>query len=357
MNSLAALYEPTAAAFRGIQAGQLDIVGSVVRHAAGPMKGQIHSFLQETGMTGELIGAVAAKGPLGLVATAVELGSGVIGNVQNEIIRQGVARIEGVVGEIAESMATLQSMGLAQLALGPTGIGVSVIGFAAMNARLSGVEKSIERLSDTSDRILAGIERLRQDNLQNEFTGLRSQVKLFEEAWHMSDSDRAARVWIDTAQATRPFQDRFEARARELLFAMPPEYALADPMVDALSLAGGLRVACLMACNETMAARIAADENARQIEGLTGNIGVNELTMARLPESIDQGSVEWNAALSDALEEAQPLGERWRAREAVAATRAAPLDQLERDGITTHDWLSAARSEKEQPVIALVAGN
>ena len=133
------------------------------------------------------------------------------------------------------------------------------------------------------------------------------------------------------------------------------EYALADTMVDALSLAGGLRVACLMACNESAAATSAATENARQIEGLTGNIGMADLVLARLPGGIERASQEWEEALTGAEAEATPIAASWRQREAMAATRAAPLPQLERDGVTPREWLAAAREETEQPVLLLKA--
>lgn len=136
---------------------------------------------------------------------------------------------------------------------------------------------------------------------------------------------------------------------------MPPQFAVADPMVDALARAGGLRVACLMAMNQGPAATAAASENARQIEGLTGAIGKADLVLARMPAGIDRASREWEDDVSAAESEAAPIAEAWRQREAIAATRAAPLAQLEANGITSHDWLAAARAETDEPVLLLKA--
>lgn len=257
MSNLGGVFTASFDAAAGIKAGKLRIVGSVVRYAAGPLKGKIHSYLQETGAAGALLDSVSGSGkafvrttvatgnPMaGAVVAGTQLASSLGGNVQNEIIRRGVNRVESKVDALASSMQTLENLGIANLALGATGIGVSLVGFGIMNARLSRVENALATLAESTDRILAAVERIRQDQLASEFSALRSQVKLFEEAWLMSNQARATQVWLDVAQATRPHQDRFEGRARELLFAMPPEIELADPIIDALSLAGGLRVAC-----------------------------------------------------------------------------------------------------------------
>lgn len=368
MSDVGGLFVASLEAATGIKAGKLRIVGSVVRHAAGPLKGKIHSYLQETGAAGALLESVSGAGtsfakttvatgnPIaGAAVAGTQLASSLGGNVQNEIIRRGVKRVESKVDALASGMQTLQNLGVANLALSATGIGVSLVGFGIMNARLSRVEQTLAALSESSDRILAAVERIRQDQLASEFSALRSQVKLFEEAWLMSNQERATQVWLDVAQATRPHQDRFEGRARELLFAMPPEFDLADPIIDALSLAGGLRVACLMACNESEAAGSAASENARQIEALTGTVGKADLVMARIPSSIDRGSQEWADTLAAAVDQAVPIAQRWRQREAVAATRAAPLAQLAKDGIAPRDWLRKARMEHEEPVMLLKA--
>lgn len=359
MSAIGGTFYATAEAVTGINAGQLRIVGSVVRHAAGPLKGKIHSYLQETALTGGLLdtlrktaGSFISGGPAG---AATQIASSLAGNIQNEITRRGIDRIDSKVDLLASGMEKLQSLGVANLALSATGIGVSLVGFGIMNTRLSRVEEKLATLVDGTDRILAAVERIRQDQLAAEFAALRSQVSLFEEAWLMSDARRAAQQWHEVALATRPFQDRFEDRAREVLFAMPPEFAVADPMVDALALAGGLRVACLMAMNQGPAATAAASEYARQIEGLTGAIGKADLILARMPAGIDRASQEWEDALSAAESEAAPIAKAWRQREAVAATRAAPLTQLEADGIMPRDWLAAARAETEEPVLVLKA--
>ena len=106
MNPFGGTYYAAAEAIPGISSGQLHIVGSVVRHAAGPLKGKIHSYLQETSLVADLLESVQASGStlmrttvatgnpaLGVAASATQLVSSVGSNVQNEFIRQGVKRV------------------------------------------------------------------------------------------------------------------------------------------------------------------------------------------------------------------------------------------------------------------------
>lgn len=365
---------PAASALTGISEGKLRVIGSVVRHASGPLSGKIHSHLQETGMTGALLetvmegGKTYAKvtslgGPVaGAAATAADVTTRLATISQNEVIRGGVNRVEGKVDrlglqtdDILSGLTTLQNLGVANLALSGLGLGVMMVGFGVMNSRISAIENSIAILTEKSDHIIQGIERIRQDQIASEFSELRSQISLFEEAWHLDDRAKAAQLWMAVSTKTRSYQDKFTSRARELLFAMPPEFALADPMVDAVSLAGGLRVACLMACNESGLAMEVANENARQVESLTGNVGVADMVMRLMPADIDAGSQEWDRALTEAVSTSEPVIAKWRQREAVAATRAAPLPQLARNGIAPRDWLAAARGEKTEPVVLLAA--
>lgn len=374
MTDLGKYMIPAVEAMSGISEGKLRVVGSVVRFAAGPLKGKIHSHLQETGMTGPLLESLMGGGKT--FATATMAGGPVAGSAaafadvavksaavaQNEAIRRGVNRVENKVdaldiklGNVTSSMTTLNNLGIANLALSGVGIGVMMIGFGVMNARISGIESELASLTDRTDQIIQGIERIRQDQIASEFSELRSQISLYEEAWHLEDHTRATQLWMAISTTTRSYQDKFTNRARELLFTMPPEFALADPMVDAVALAGGLRVACLMACNESGLAMEVANENARQVESLTGNVGLADMVMRLMPARMDAGSQEWDHALTQAVSTTEPLVAKWRQREALAATRGACLPQLAKDGIAPRDWLGAAREEKKEPVLLLAA--
>lgn len=166
-----------------------------------------------------------------------------------------------------------------------------MVRFGVMNARISGIESELASLIDRTDQIIQGIERIRQDQIASEFSEFGSLISLYEEGWHLDDHTRAAQLWMAISTTTRSYQDKFTSRARELLFTMPPEFALADPMVDAVALAGGLRVAC----NESGLAMEVANENARQVESLTGAVGVDDMVIRLMPTGMDPGSQEWDA--------------------------------------------------------------
>ncbi|PEQ10304.1 hypothetical protein B2G71_23100 [Novosphingobium sp. PC22D] len=375
---------PTIAAQTGIDDGTLRVVGSVVRHVSGPLKGKIHSHLQETGAWGQVasqilssdfggslgkamktgakltaatgnpvVGAVNAVGDLALQATAV---------AQNEVIRQGVGRVENRLGTmdlkldgLVQGMAGLQKLGIANLGLGAVGIGVSLAGFALVNAKLNQVQGTIRDLSGRVDELSAKLDQLRQERIDEDFLAIQSLARRYEEAWQIGRQSRAAAEWLSVAREARKYQDLFNHRASELLFALPPNFALADAMIDALAMTGGLRVVALMAANEPDAAAGIADENYRQIDLLTGSIGLVDLVHGHMSQDAEPGTQAWDLALTQASELARPEVTKLRQREAAAATRSAPLLFLAERGIAPKQWLEAARNEMSEPVLLLKA--
>ena len=143
-----------------------------------------------------------------------------------------------------------------------------------------------------------------------------------------------------------------------MLNGAPHHYLEADPFLDAVSLAGALRVAALAACDESLAAREAAADGARSIERLTGGLGLADLSRALLAKktSAQPGSIDWTLAQAAANQSMRPIAVKIRQREAAAITRAAPLVALEDRAIRPREWLEAARSETTSPVLFMPAG-
>jgi hypothetical protein len=389
MNDVAKFLVASIEAQTGISEGTLRIVGSVVRHASGPMKGKIHSYLQETGAWNDtaaaLLNSDPSRGLLKALKTTAKVG-GATGNplvgvaagvgdlalqgaavVQTEVVRRGVNRIEEGVGRVentltdlsfkidgvAQGFSSLQSLGVANLGLSAVGVGVSLAGFALTLAKLERVQKSVHELSEKIDMVNDKLDQLRQERVDRDFLDVQSLLRRFDEAWQMGRQENATQEWLAVGREARRYQDRFNENAHKLLFALPPSFDLADTMIDALTLTGGLRVASFMAANEGQLAKQVAKENAQQVELLTGAIGLADLVSVQLPEGIDPGSQDWSLELSRASEEARPKVQKLRQREAAVATRAAPLSLLEQRGITPHGWLEAARGEVGEPVILL----
>jgi len=88
----------------GVKSGQYSVYGSIIKSVSN---GQIVGHLQEAGGLSKLAG-MFGSGPLGLLAGGVQM-------VQNEQIKSGIGRLEA-------GMGMLQSLGVANLALGAAGI-------------------------------------------------------------------------------------------------------------------------------------------------------------------------------------------------------------------------------------------
>ena len=89
------------------------------------------------------------------------------------------------------------------------------------------------------------------------------------------------------AKAALVQQSRFELRADHALGTVA-DFAVAEPMLDAIAFANGLRVAALAACNESVAAHAAADDGAKALERLTGSIGATDLVRADLAAAAEK---------------------------------------------------------------------
>lgn len=356
-------------AWIGLAKGSLKLTGSVIRQTGS---GQIAYHLQETKALGQLVGSALGSSPVapGIGAMdAIDFAMQAGQLVDIELTRRGVSRVddgigrlETTLGGVKSSISDLGQMSIANLAVSSIGVGVSLVGFSAMAIKLAAVSEAIERTSAKLeemdrkiDQVGSKIDRVRQDLVDADFVQIRSLAGLYEEAWDFRDKGKAEQQWLRVSHEARIFQDRFAWRARELLFGSPASYELAEPMLDALALAGGLRVSALYACNEAASVRSVADENAHQIEALTGTIGLPDLVREKISDEIAPGSQDWGVALSAASERLRPVIARVRQREAGAATRSAPLESLNRIGMAPREWIEEARQNNDSPFIAIKA--
>jgi hypothetical protein len=323
----------------GVESGALNLFGSVIRDTS---TGQIAGFLQEAAPLAKIISS-----PLtGVVDLAMDAGQ----LVQGELLRQGMVRLE-------QGVAALSQLASINLALSAAGIGVSVAGFAVLAHRIGRVQKTVDGLAGKIDVIGTKIDQVRQDLIDADLAELKALAKSLDEAWSFASGDRAERQWHDVAKGALSQQERFEFRAEHIL-RVDRDYALADPMFDAVAFANSLRVAALAACNESNAAHDAAADGAKTIERLTGDIGAAELVRSALAEAnVEAGTPEWDRAFSEAKDNAAPTVQRIRQREAAIATRTAPLAALEAQGIAPRVWLAAAREEAEAPILLMLPPN
>lgn len=363
---------------RSLLMGALKLTGSVLRDTK---TGRIVGYLQEAAPIAQPLAKRLPNTFGKFTSISLATGNPIIGGTvavsdlaiqagqvaQNELIRAGVGRLEqGMarvgdkletigeqIGELDQGMDLLQNLGVANLAMGAAGIGVSMIGFGIMSVKLARVQASIHAMADHLDTISTKIDRLRQDAVDADFVEIHSLCHLYEEGWNFGDRGRSEQQWLRVAHEARTFQDRFAWRARELLTVAPTNAVLAEPMLDALSLASGLRVASLVACNEGTLASNVSSEAAVQLEALTGSIGLVELAATQIPSGVEAGSTDYELALVEAREASRPLLQKIRHREAVTATSTAPLPLLEKRGIKPREWLEEARNEKHASVLML----
>jgi hypothetical protein len=223
-----------------------------------------------------------------------------------------------------------------------------------MAVQIDGIRRAVDGIAGQIESVNAKIDMVQQDLIDEDFSELRALAKGYDEGWLLGTA-AAERRWLQIAHGALRYQTRFESRADRLLAGNPANYALADPMLDAVAFAGGLRVAALAAANETRAAREAAADNGHVIERLTGTIGASDLARREVELSgAAPGTRAWADVLAKAGEAAQAVARKMRQREAAAVTRAAPLLSLERRGVTPREWLQAAREETKAPVLVMV---
>lgn len=321
--------------------GEVTLWGSVLRHS----NGQIAGYLQETSGLSKVVELVSS-GP----AAPLKLIGGTIQIVQNEQIKHGLAAVQ-------RSVALLNQLQVANLALGAAGIGVSMVGFAVMNAKIDAVQGEVRALGERIEAIRAEVRSIDLQVVRDRVKQLRGLARSIDQRWSMSDE--GARIgWRDDAGEARRLHDFFEGRAEQLLTAAPTAIANATPLLDASTMASGLRVAALALSGESRTAINVAHEDTARLERLTGRIGAADLTRAWMSSPDWQaapGSEAAGHALDRAIADARVTAASLRQREATAATRAAPLQALAAKGLHPRDWLGAARAEEDAPLLLMEA--
>ncbi len=321
----------------GYQNGALTIHGSTLRHA----NGQIAGFLQETSGLSKIAEAIT-RGPM----SPLKFVGDTITVVQNEQIKGGIARLE-------QGVAMLNQLGVANVALGAAGIGVSAVGFIVMSRKIDGLTSELRSLGDKLDQLQVDVRDIDLKAIADRMAQLRGLARSIDGGWLMSDG--GARInWRDNASEARRLNNFFEGRAEQVLLKAPLAVDDAAPLLDAGAMASSLRVGALALSGETAAAINVAQEDAERLQRLTGGIGAADLVRARLASSEwirRPGSEAAGEALITASAQARSTARTLRSREAVAATRAAPLISLREKGVNPREWLAAARAEEETPLL------
>jgi len=319
------LREVPAELLAGVGTGDYQVFGSIIRSTTS---GRIVGHLQETSALSNLV-AQGPLAPLSLVGDAVSA-------VQNEQIKAAI----GVV----------QSLQVANLALGAAAIGVSVAGTGILMRKLSLVETKIDALQPALARLSADIRELRQERIAEELTRLSTLLAQLEECWNLSQPEIE---WRAIAREAHFLADNFKRRALEVQREGNDPLA-ALPFLDAFALASMTRVSSRMASDDMLAAFEAANGSATELVEMGRGIQLAPLVLERALRSNEaMGTADWTAQIDEIEADLRPQIDLLRQREAAAASSVLTLDHLRSAGISGREWLEAARSEKQSPLLYL----
>lgn len=322
----------------GVSSGELKVYGSIIRSV---VTGRVVGHLQETSALTNIAASVLmapASLPLQAGGLMIDAVGHSVSYVQNEQIKAGIE--------------VLQSMQLANLALGAASIGVSVAGFAVLATKLSRVEAKVEQLEPKLVEIQHTVQVIRADQIAEDFVRLRTALEQLDEGWILPDP---VAQWRHVAAEAHYLANQFQRRAAELLDTGPTTILLAEPMTEALSLASSARVTARMAAGDDAAALAAASDGAKSLYELGQRVRPAEAAIAMVPAEAEPATANWGSRVASIAEELAPTVDAYRGREQAAAATCLTLSELEARQITGREWLVAARDEEHAPLLCLAA--
>ena len=350
----------------GLANGSLRLFGSVIRRA----NGSIAYHLQEAGplasilTSTDIVGATPPSLGLSLSDKALRL----VPIAQNELSRQRLNAVSediaslgsvtheilGQVTNIDARIETLELLAGGTLALNAAGIGLAAASFARVEGHLTRIEGHVEKLGGQIEAVVGRLERIEHEIVISDLDAIRGLAQLFEESWALEDGARSEsarrRVFEDGAKLQLAARRRAEAHLGSEF-----DYALASPHLDVFALISGLRIAALIAGNETTAAKQIEAESTGHLEAMTGRLGLVDLVGQAMSSGVKVGTTQWDhdhSAISGLL---RPAVETMRNRERLLATRTSCLELLKQNEVSPRDWLEVARLETEAPILVLAS--
>jgi hypothetical protein len=321
-----------------VTSGECRVYGSIIRSLTS---GRIVGHLQETSALANMAGSFLTA-PVSLPLQGASLAVDAVGHsisyVQNE--------------QIKAALAAVQSMQVADLALGAGAIGVSVAGFAILSRKLSRIETNVEALDAQLGELSKSVELIRRDQIGEDMVRLRTAIEQLDEGWVLT---HPTAQWRRVANEAHFLANRFHGRVRELLELPSTHLTTADPFLEAFALASNVRISARMAANDDAAARRAAEESATAQTNLSDKIRLGEAALAAVLGKAVPGTIEWNSSLELAADELRPIVEQVRRRTTAAAATCLTLEELNARQIGGHAWLKAARDEQDSPLLFMSA--
>ena len=315
-----------------IDSGGAQLFGAIIKDTT---TGQILGHVQQTGLTTQILNGIGGLGgqalntftPLGMISVA-----------QNEHLRQGVAALK-------EGMVLMQGLQYGTLALSGLGLGVSIAGFALMNARLGGIETRLAEIADAVGQITA--ER-REDEVTAIFADISADIRNVDSLTIRANPRSVAERMQENLARSAARLDRHLRREAGLtgLSSIPLE------RLDRLwTLAAAIRL-----CQEAaIQALFAADELG--VAETYATLCLNE-QMALLetisPDALSRLVARGDPAMrSQALDQARHLSDGIRGGVMALAGQISIAGTLQAEGTSGLDYLRQVREDESHPLLFL----
>lgn len=313
----------------GVASGDYKVYGSIIRSISS---GRIVGHLQETSLLGQL-----PLPGLSMAGQVANLGMGAVQIAQNE--------------QIKAAISVLQSMQVADLALGAAGIGVTAVSAAILFQKIDRVEMRIGAMDKTLERIERDVAGIRAETLGDLLARLRAAAEQLEEGWRLADP---VHQWRQVALEAHTLSAIFERRLTVWGGKSVADPILMEPLMDAMALAGATRVTARLACNDIDAAVEAARSHAEALAKVGEPLQLMPLALKAMSNASSNSTFpEWKSGLEEVVSSVRPALRAMRRREAAAASGALTVAEIRDRGIVGREWLEAARSETEQPLLFL----
>lgn len=308
----------------GLADGSLSRFGTIIKDNAS---GKIVAHIQESGLGQTLISSVVGSpfAPLNAI-------SSVVANFQ-------LAQLKTMV----ESLRMLQ---IANLGVAAAGIGVSVVGFAVMNAKLKNLESAVQQVSFQIEKQFA---ELHDAQVRKELSDLRGALEGVELAQRLRDPRSELN---SLASSLTRISSVTRGHLENLLEKQFFDETLFTLFARALLTSDQARIEAYLLANELDSAHHAALAVGDSYSNLFDELSPGELThKLQLNKQCDERDSELeldSVGLKNMVKALRDITD-------AAMTKPLLIEELRRQEISGPRYMQAVRDEKSQPVLLLRA--
>lgn len=308
----------------GLADGSLSRFGTIIKDNAS---GKIVAHVQESGVGQNLISSIVGSpfAPLNAI-------SSIVANFQ-------LAQLKTLV----ESLRALQ---FANLGVAAAGVGVSVVGFAVMNAKLKNLESAVKQVSLELEKQFA---ELYNEQLRRELSDLRGALEGVELAQRLKDPRSELN---SLASSLTRISSVTRGRLETLLDKNFFDEALFTLFARALLTSDKARVEAYLLADELDSAHHAAGAIGDSYSNLFDALSPGELTnKLQISHQNNKGLFESElntVGLKNMVNALRDITD-------AAMTKPLLIEDLRRQGISGPEYVQAVRDERSQPVVLLRA--